>query len=398
ALGELKPCGCAKEEDQGGIERRMGYFKTGLPPAANTLRVDLGDNFKEPTRQGRLKAKILARAMRKMEYDAILLGEKDLVYGNRFLGGLPELPWVAANVHIDGLKILPFRIKTFADGLRVALAAVVDPALFYEGRHTATGPDDPKKALAKVLATLQAGEPVDLVVLLTHMDRDKALQFLDVDGIDIVINGHIRDAEHLVDMTPVRRGEKIFLQPGPRGQKVGELRVRLTGSKKTYTTRMVPLDSKITLDKGMTDLYTAYNEQVEALFFESLAAKRKKTPAVYATDRVCKTCHAKAHATWAASRHGRAYATLTRVHKAFDPECLICHTTGFNRPGGFLSEIDTPGLKNVQCEVCHGPRRDHARAPQGGFAAQARDACRQCHVRNHSPKFNFGTYWPKIAH
>ena len=26
-LAELKPCGCAKEEDQGGIERRMQYLK-----------------------------------------------------------------------------------------------------------------------------------------------------------------------------------------------------------------------------------------------------------------------------------------------------------------------------------------------------------------------------------
>ncbi|SVE23383.1 uncharacterized protein METZ01_LOCUS476237, partial [marine metagenome] len=26
-LGELKPCGCAKEEDQGGFERRSTYLK-----------------------------------------------------------------------------------------------------------------------------------------------------------------------------------------------------------------------------------------------------------------------------------------------------------------------------------------------------------------------------------
>ena len=34
-LGELKPCGCDKEEDQGGIERRMSYLKQVIPQESN---------------------------------------------------------------------------------------------------------------------------------------------------------------------------------------------------------------------------------------------------------------------------------------------------------------------------------------------------------------------------
>ena len=63
ALGELKPCGCDKEEDQGGIERRMSYLKQILPQEANTLLVDLGDNFKGSTRQGKLKAQTMMQAL-----------------------------------------------------------------------------------------------------------------------------------------------------------------------------------------------------------------------------------------------------------------------------------------------------------------------------------------------
>jgi len=200
-------------------------------------------------------------------------------------------------------------------------------------------------------------------------------------------------------LEPVRRGGKIFLQPGPRGQKMGELRVTLhADGSKTFHQRMVKLDSSISPDPEMTRLYARYNEQVEALFLESLAAKREQKQSVYATETTCQTCHAEAHVTWQKSRHGHAYATLEKVNKAFDPECLACHTTGFNRPGGFISAVDTPELKNVQCEVCHGPRRDHAQSPGGGFAQEAKTACRQCHAPNHSPKFNYGTYWPKIAH
>ena len=60
--------------------------------------------------------------------------------------------------------------------------------------------------------------------------------------------------------------------------------------------------------------------------------------------------------------------------------------------------VDTPELKNVQCEVCHGAGKKHASAPRPGFGNQAKKACNKCHVKNHSPKFNYTQYWPKIKH
>ena len=79
-LAELKPCGCAKEEDQGGIERRMQYLKDLRKNKPNLLLVDTGDHFKEPTRQGKLKAETLMKATEMMSYDYVALGERDLVY------------------------------------------------------------------------------------------------------------------------------------------------------------------------------------------------------------------------------------------------------------------------------------------------------------------------------
>ena len=52
-LAELKPCGCAKEEDQGGIGRRMQYLKDLRKNKPNLLLVDTGTHFKAPTSSSR---------------------------------------------------------------------------------------------------------------------------------------------------------------------------------------------------------------------------------------------------------------------------------------------------------------------------------------------------------
>lgn len=400
-LGELKPCGCAKEEDQGGIERRMGFLRESLKAAQNTLLVDTGDSFKEPTRQGKIKARFLAESMLEMGYDAVALGDHDLVYGTDFI--IEEnkaLPWVVGNMVLDNPSFPQYRIKRFADGLKAAVVALVDPDLFYGLDHAGIAVLPPQQAIVPLLEKIHAAEAPDLVVLLTHMTRDKALKFLDQEGIDIVINGHMADENTAIDMTPVRRNGRIFVQPGPRGQKLGEIRVSIgPEGRKSFHYRMIRLDSSVKEDPEMVKLYKKYNEEIEALFFASVAARRQnRQKKVFATETRCKTCHPAAHAVWARSRHGRAYSTLRKVNKAFDPECLGCHVTGFGQPGGFISEVDTPELKNVQCEVCHGSGLKHAEAPGPGFGKEAGKACMKCHVKNHSPRFDYDKYWPEIKH
>ncbi len=400
ALGELKPCGCDKEEDQGGIERRMGYLKQVIPQEANTLLVDLGDNFKGSTRQGKLKAQTMMKALAQMNYDAITLGDKDLLYGNGFLKGIQNIPWVTANLQLEGLTLPPSRTKVLANGLKVFVTAVADPDLFYASSDSNINLNDPLAALQQQINAARKSESPDLIVVLTHMSRDKGMKFLDLPGVDIVINGHIEKDSDIIDMIPVQKAGKIFVQPGPLGQKIGELRVRINpDGEKTYQQKMVRLGSKAPIDPEMTQLYEAYNTEVEELFMATLAAKRtQKQRRVYATDQTCLTCHSKEHDIWSKTGHSRAYAALQEVNKSFDPECLVCHTTGFGKPGGFISEIDTPELKNVQCEMCHGARLEHTQNPQGGFAGEANAACGTCHVKKHSPKFNFGQYWPRIQH
>jgi 2',3'-cyclic-nucleotide 2'-phosphodiesterase (5'-nucleotidase family) len=397
-MAELKPCGCDKEEDQGGIERRMQYLTDTRKAHAHTLLVDTGDHFKDPTRQGKLKAETLLTATEKMAYDAVALGDRDLVYGSQFLQDRNHIPWIAGNLKVDKFEPAPSRVKTFANGLKVGILAVADPHLFYD--HVGLRIEDPKQTVRKLTTRMRKKEKPDLIVLLTHAKRETALAYLDLDGIDIVINGHIVTESDVIDMTPVWKKGKVFVQSSPRGQKMGELKVQVDSKgNKSIKQSMVKLDSSVKFDPEMVKLYKKYNEQVEAMFFEALADKRSKNKqSVYAGETVCKNCHPAEHQVWSKSRHGRAYNTLRKINKAFDPECLVCHVVGFNLPGGFISELDSPGLKNVQCEVCHGSGREHASAPKPGFGSQAKKACKQCHVKNHSPRFNYAKYWPKIKH
>lgn len=400
-LGELKPCGCSKEEDQGGFERRMTYFKQVSMNAKNTLFVDTGDSFKDPTRQGKIKARYLMRAMSRLNYDAVIPGDKDLVYGEAFLNEGESIPWLLSNAELGGFNPPQQRIKKLANGLTIAMLAVVDPGLYYAAEHSGGRITDPKESAERLIGKLMESERPDVIILLTHMKREKALSLLALDDVDIVINGHIEKDTDIIDMNPVQQDGKIFVQPGPRGQKMGELIVRVDNAgNKSFEQRMVRLNSNIKFHPEMIKWYEEYNREVEDLFFASLDARKDQhgKEKVYAGEQTCLTCHPGKHETWSKSRHGHAYETLNRVNKAFDPECLKCHVTGFDRAGGFISEVDTPKLKNVQCEECHGPGLNHAKNPQAGFGSTAQQACKRCHVKNHSPNFNFSKYWPKIKH
>ena len=129
-LGELKPCGCTKEEDQGGFERRLTYLKEVFANSKNILLVDTGDNFKEPSTQGKIKARYIMQAMSKSKYDAVIPGDKDLVYGEPFLNDDASVPWLLSNAELKEIKPPKIRIKKLENGLTVAMLALIDPDLY----------------------------------------------------------------------------------------------------------------------------------------------------------------------------------------------------------------------------------------------------------------------------
>jgi hypothetical protein len=89
----------------------------------------------------------------------------------------------------------------------------------------------------------------------------------------------------------------------------------------------------------------------------------------------CKKCHLAEHKSWETLRHGKALETLKPGNAAEaktkfkldpakdyskDPACVVCHTVGFGKPGGYQIPADEEaakkmkGLEGVGCEDCHG--------------------------------------------
>ena len=168
---------------------------------------------------------------------------------------------------------------------------MADPGLFYD--HVGLKVTDPKQTARKLITRMRETENPDLIVLLTHAERQAALDYLDLDGVDVVINGHIVTETDVIDLKPVRKNGKLFVQSSSRGQKMGELRVQFDPQgNKSMKHQLVKLDSSVKFDPEMVKLYEQYNEKVEAMFFETLTAKRnKRNKSVYAGDTLCKTCH-----------------------------------------------------------------------------------------------------------
>ncbi|MBI4759333.1 MAG: hypothetical protein HY783_10125, partial [Chloroflexi bacterium] len=145
----------------------------------------------------------------------------------------------------------------------------------------------------------------------------------------------------------------------------------------------------------------------------------------------CATCHKDKVEEWAKTGHARMFTSS--ISGGADPKtshyserCVRCHTTGYYigvENGGFadvqkktgwkfpaLTDIQTKGkamwdavpadlkaLANIQCEVCHGPAKEHATTGVKVMAASLDNGvCNQCHDGGgHHVK---GTEWRYSKH
>ncbi|HEX2687328.1 MAG TPA: multiheme c-type cytochrome [Kofleriaceae bacterium] len=181
---------------------------------------------------------------------------------------------------------------------------------------------------------------------------------------------------------------------------------------KTHPLAVPPHGSYFTLDQVRINKTLACNTAVQdavSAFYRATGEANVKaaaditvTPppkgqASYTGGEACADCHADAVTFWQKTVHATAWKTLEDRGQQFDLDCIGCHVTGWDKPGGSnLGHNDK--LRDVQCETCHGPGSIHV--AKGGlekpFAIKrgpAEDLCAsQCHTKEHSDTFQFEPY------
>jgi len=137
------------------------------------------------------------------------------------------------------------------------------------------------------------------------------------------------------------------------------------------------------------------------------AGDRPVTPAAkgeasYVGMDTCSDCHQDEADFWKTTVHAKAWQTLVERGQQFDYECIGCHVTGFDKPGGSnLAHNDK--LRDVQCETCHGPGSIHVakggkEKPAAIRLAPPDDLCAsQCHTKEHSDTFQLEPYLRDIV-
>lgn len=112
----------------------------------------------------------------------------------------------------------------------------------------------------------------------------------------------------------------------------------------------------------MLGFYKRVNEHNKTTFAGKKPPEAAAGEATFVGVEACGKCHAGAKAVWEKTAHAGAYKTLQDGFKEFNLDCVSCHVTGYEKPGGSTVTVNE-GLQNVQCESCHGAGSKHAASP-----------------------------------
>ena len=391
--GEIKPCGCSPEGDMGGLLRRGNYLEKSRKAHPHLLYLDLGNNFPPPTEQGRLKVALIQKSLKQLQPASILVGPNELLYELPLLD--PDLPYLLTNVG----RAFPFKKFHLAQrhNQRIGIWGYLSPDQIYQNANEAQSLLPVGTALLQALQAQLQQEKADYTILMFRGSEAELAQFEKSGLFDLILAGNNNDDE-LNQVLTMETATASFKAVPTKGQGAFEGEVEI--AKKSATLEVDWFLDKYEDSPALLPHFEAYDSAVKQLFFSNLdrmEAHKKESPFVGET--VCQACHLEAHQVWSNSGHSHAFATLQKVDKHFDLECLQCHVVGLNQ-GGFLSPELTPTLMNVQCENCHGAAKAHISNPHNirPPTVPAAQACVSCHKGSHSPTFDFAKYWAKIKH
>lgn len=350
--------------------------------------------------------------LNRIGYAAVMLGERELAAGYesfRAMEAKAEFPFVSANFIFEDTGetlVDPFTIMTLDQGSRQIKVAFLGLNRYNTG--FIKGTDDgrnvvvssPFQAARRLVPEIR--DEVDVLVLLTSLSISQARQLAtEVEGIDLIVgaNGGVLSLEN------DQSGGVPIVYPGNQGKYLAEVRMFVgegggldrVRRRNHYLNRDYPADPEL---QAMVNTALARENDINRQRARA-DAPRVPIPAGVASFQgaeVCAACHEDVMASWHESPHAGAFQTLIDRNADFNDECVPCHVVGFGRAGGFLNAKASPDLIDVQCEACHGPGSRHVDDPSVAYGTAGARSCLGCHDPEHSPGFDFYSFWPKIKH
>ena len=430
--GYIEPCGCAGlNRMKGGMSRRHTMFKELRAKGWPVVGLDAGGIAKGFGRQAEMKFQIMVDGMRKMGYDAIALGKRDLRLPAAELLSVTastadqKSPFVSANVALFGFDSqMTAQVRVIeAAAMKIGVTAVLGTEWQKEIVNAEIEMIAPETALTKIVPALR--QQTDYLVLLAHATMEETLALAEkFPQFDLVVTAG-GPAEPPATPQSINDGKTLLIEVGEKGMNAVVLGL-YDDARQPLRYQRVPLDSRFKGSAEMKMLMQAYQDQLEQSGFAGLGIRPVPHPqqdpcGSFVGSEKCKSCHEESYDVWKKSGHAKAHKTLLDLDPArnFDPECVSCHVTGwhptkhFPYESGYWSLETTPKLIDTGCESCHGPGSAHVKAENGGDLAlqeklqkaavvtkeeAEKRLCLSCHDLDNSPSFDFETYWPHVEH
>lgn len=429
--GYMEPCGCAgMDRMMGGISRQYEFFQELKEKGWKPLILDVGGISPGVTKQAQLKFLATVNMLREMEYDAITLGTIDLNFPCADILAEVSNPgkagqlFTSANVGLFEFdnKLLPPAKIVSRNGVKIGIVGVLGD----EEQKTVQNDEVVFRPARLVLAQLVPllKKQCQFLILLSHASAEESKAYArEFPDIDIVVTP---DGTPVPPAAPeiIPETGQYFITMGEKGMNVIVLGLFDDDSMPLRYQR-VPMDSRFKSSPKILDLMQMYQKQLELEGLEGLGIRPLKNPlmktnGLYVGSKRCESCHEESYKIWKKSRHAIAWKSLetSKPPRTFDPECIACHVVGWNAEhrlpyqSGYLNGEETPQLRSIGCESCHGPGSLHMNAEVGSNEALqkkyrkavhleanlVKGICITCHDLDNSPKFNFDRYYKCIEH
>ena len=386
------------------------------------IMLDAGNFASIQSRQQQVLSEYFMKGMKFLDYSAVLVGANEMKFGTDFILKTNKsvgLPLLSSNIlSKDGKPVFKEEITVKYKDLELAVIGLSD--------NVQLSADDSQKV--KVIAVDSAARAMaskvkkgknTVVVLLTNMREDLLRKVLKENAyIDIAINADLpvyREQPTVVE-------KAIAVSHGRQTKTVNGLAFNRESGKITDAQgSSVALDVKYEKNKEIDTLFKEYEKTLTTIQFKW--PRPKDAQKLYAGRDACVSCHSREAQIEETGPHLKGFASLEKAGQAYNPSCLECHVTGYERENGFWDIETSRDMAGIQCEQCHGALKNHvdeenklpfsgamfgggagAGATGGGATRQFKPykagfyICTRCHTDQYKLSLPPEEAWKKVGH